>query len=77
MGDVVILYTAAGGTRAVSQTQKHQMVVMLGEMVVAFVVIVRRLPASVSLGNAPRGRCQSFHEQLVLTIAENQPWPPQ
>jgi hypothetical protein len=22
----------------------------------------------------PRGRCQSFHEQLVLTIAENQAW---
>jgi Na+/proline symporter len=52
MGGVVILYTVAGGTRAVSQTQKHQMVVMLGGMVVAFVVIVRRLPASVSLGNA-------------------------
>ena len=39
MGGVVILYTVAGGTRAVSQTQKHQMVVMLGGMVVAFVVI--------------------------------------
>jgi SSS family transporter len=52
MGGVVILYTVAGGTRAVSQTQKHQMIVMLGGMVVAFVVIVRRLPASVSLGNA-------------------------
>ena len=52
MGGVVILYTVAGGTRAVSQTQKHQMVVMLGGMVVAFIVIVMRLPASVSLRNA-------------------------
>jgi len=52
MGGVVILYTVAGGTRAVSQTQKHQMVVMLGGMVVAFIVIVVRLPASVSLRNA-------------------------
>ena len=52
MGAVVILYTVAGGTRAVSQTQKHQMVVMLGGMVVAFIVIVMRLPASVSLRNA-------------------------
>lgn len=52
MGGVVILYTVAGGTRAVSQTQKHQMVVMLGGMVVAFIVIVTRLPASVSLRNA-------------------------
>jgi len=46
MGALVILYTVVGGTRAVSQTQKHQMVVMLGGMVVAFVVIVRRLPVS-------------------------------
>ncbi len=52
MGGLVILYTVAGGTRAVSQTQKPQMVVMLGGMVVAFVVIVMRLPASVSLRNA-------------------------
>ena len=52
MGAVVILYTVAGGTRAVSQTQKPQMVVMLGGMVVAFIVIVMRLPPSVSLRNA-------------------------
>ena len=42
IGGLVILYTVAGGTRAVSQTQQHQMVVMLGGMVVAFVVIVHR-----------------------------------
>ncbi len=51
MGGVVILYTVAGGTRAVSQTQKHQMVVMLGGMVVAFVVIVMRLPPDISFRN--------------------------
>jgi len=52
IGAVVILYTVAGGTRAVSQTQKHQMVVMLGGMVVAFVVIVHRLPSELSFGHA-------------------------
>jgi SSS family transporter len=52
MGGVVILYTVVGGTRAVSQTQKLQMLVMLGGMVVAFIVIVTRLPPSVSLRNA-------------------------
>jgi len=52
IGAVVILYTVAGGTRAVNQTQKHQMVVMLGGMVVAFVVVVRRLPADLSFGHA-------------------------
>ncbi len=52
IGAVVILYTVAGGTRAVSQTQKQQMVVMLGGMVVAFVVVVRRLPPELSFGHA-------------------------
>jgi SSS family transporter len=52
IGSVVIVYTVAGGTRAVSQTQKHQMVVMLGGMVVAFFVIVARLPRGLSFGHA-------------------------
>ena len=41
---LVIVYTVCGGTQAVSQTQKHQMIVMLGGMVVAFVD--RRAPAA-------------------------------
>jgi SSS family solute:Na+ symporter len=52
IGGVVIVYTVMGGARAVSQTQKQQMLVMLGGMVVAFVVIVARLPPEVSFGNA-------------------------
>jgi SSS family solute:Na+ symporter len=52
IGALVILYTVAGGTRAVGQTQKHQMVVMLGGMVVAFLVIVHRLPPDLSFGHA-------------------------
>jgi SSS family solute:Na+ symporter len=52
IGSLVIAYTVAGGTRAVAQTQKQQMVVMLGGMVVAFFVIVHRLPANLSFANA-------------------------
>jgi Na+/proline symporter len=52
MGVLVILYTVTGGSKAVSQTQKQQMVVMLGGMVVAAIVIVWRLPAHVSFGRA-------------------------
>lgn len=52
IGGVVIVYTVVGGARAVSQTQKQQMLVMLGGMVVAFVLVVARLPADVSFGNA-------------------------
>jgi solute:Na+ symporter, SSS family len=54
IGALVILYTVAGGTRAVSQTQKHQMVVMLGGMAVAAVVIVMRLPPHLTFGRAVR-----------------------
>lgn len=52
MGGVVILYTVSGGSKAVSQTQKQQMVVMLGGMIVAGLVTVWRLPESVSFGSA-------------------------
>ena len=54
IGALVILYTVAGGTRAVSQTQKHQMVVMLGGMAVAAVVIVMRLPPDLTFSRAVR-----------------------
>jgi Na+/proline symporter len=49
IGAVVIVYTVAGGTRTVSQTQRQQMIVMLAGLFVAAVVIVLRLPEGVSL----------------------------
>jgi solute:Na+ symporter, SSS family len=52
MGGLVVLYTVVGGSRAVSHTQKQQMLVMLGGMAVAFAVIVARLPKEISFGHA-------------------------
>ena len=52
IGLVVIAYTVSGGTRAVSQTQKGQMIVMLSGMAVAAVIVIFRLPAEVSLSSA-------------------------
>lgn len=52
IGVVVIIYTVSGGTKAVSQTQKQQMMVMLGGMVVAVFVILNLLPEDVSFGDA-------------------------
>jgi SSS family transporter len=49
IGLVVIAYTVSGGTQAVSQTQRQQMVVMLAGMAVAAVLITLRLPEAVSL----------------------------
>ncbi|MEM9920895.1 MAG: sodium:solute symporter [Bacteroidota bacterium] len=52
IGLVVIFYTVFGGTNAVSQTQKQQMIVILGGMFVAFMIILFRLPEDVSFGDA-------------------------
>ncbi|MFY0605192.1 MAG: sodium:solute symporter [Cyclobacteriaceae bacterium] len=51
-GLLVIVYTASGGTDAVSITQKYQMGVILGGMVIALFVIVYYITDYVSLGNA-------------------------
>lgn len=51
-GLVVILYTYSGGTKAVSVTQKQQMVIILGGMVLAAIVMINQLPDHVQLGDA-------------------------
>ena len=52
MGLVVVVYTVVGGTKAVSETQKHQMVIMLGGMLLAVVLVVLNLPEAVSVPKA-------------------------
>ncbi|EMR04473.1 sodium:solute symporter family transporter [Cesiribacter andamanensis] len=52
IGVLVILYTVSGGTRAVSQTQKQQMAVMMGGMIVALLVLLYKLPEGVGVGDA-------------------------
>ncbi|WPP49555.1 sodium:solute symporter family transporter [Catalinimonas niigatensis] len=52
IGTLVIIYTVSGGTKAVSQTQKQQMAIMMGGMVIAAFVIIDMLPEDVSFGNA-------------------------
>jgi len=51
-GLFVVIYTTAGGTTAVSHTQKWQMAVMLAGMAVAFFLILNRLPAGVTFADA-------------------------
>ncbi|MDA0315637.1 MAG: sodium:solute symporter [Bacteroidetes bacterium] len=46
IGVLVILYTVSGGTEAVSITQKQQMAVMMGGMVLAGVMVIQLLPIS-------------------------------
>ncbi len=52
MGIVVIFYTVMGGTKAVSVTQKQQMIVILSGIFVAAVILVMKLPQDVSFGEA-------------------------
>lgn len=52
IGILVIIYTVSGGTKAVSVTQKYQMAVMMGGMLLAGVVVVYLLPEEVSFSDA-------------------------
>lgn len=52
IGMLVIIYTVFGGTKAVSQTQKQQMLIILLGMGAAFGVLVFQLPEDISFGNA-------------------------
>jgi Na+/proline symporter len=51
-GILVIIYTVAGGTRAVSLTQKYQMGIIFIGMFTAFFLIVSYLPENVTFFNA-------------------------
>lgn len=52
IGLLVILYTVSGGTKAVTQTQKQQMAVMMGGMVIAGVLVIMSLPDGVGFKDA-------------------------
>ncbi|GAL73150.1 sodium:solute symporter [Jejuia pallidilutea] len=52
IGCLVIIYTVSGGTRAVNVTQKHQMVVIFFGMLVAFFLIVNKLPEDITFTKA-------------------------
>ncbi len=52
IGVLVILYTVSGGTKAVTQTQKQQMAVMMGGMIIAGVLVISMLPKEVGVVDA-------------------------
>jgi len=52
IGTLVIIYTVAGGTRAVSVTHKQQMAVILTGMFAAFFIILSYLPEDINFNNA-------------------------
>ncbi|MFZ2493572.1 MAG: sodium:solute symporter, partial [Thermoanaerobaculia bacterium] len=54
IGVLVIVYTTTGGTKAVSWTHMHQLMISLGGMLVALIIAVRSLPEQVGLVDAVR-----------------------
>jgi len=52
IGFLVIIYTVSGGTKAVNVTQKHQMIVIFIGMLVAFFIIVDKLPQDITFSKA-------------------------
>ncbi|MDG1690132.1 MAG: sodium:solute symporter [Flavobacteriales bacterium] len=52
IGFLVILYTVSGGTKAVTQTQKQQMAVMMGGMILAGILVINMLPNNISFLDA-------------------------
>jgi Na+/proline symporter len=59
VGGTVALYTVLGGAKAVSQTQKLQMITILVGMVIAGILVVQMMPSDVSFGDAMRLAGQS------------------
>jgi len=54
IGVLVIIYTSSGGTKAVSWTQTHQLLIALSGMAIAMFIAVRSLPDGVGFGDAVR-----------------------
>lgn len=71
IGSLVIIYTVSGGTKAVSQTQKHQMIVMMGGMIVAGLFVVKLLPEDIGIAEATKlaghlGKLELINTELDL-----------
>jgi len=52
IGVLVIVYTVSGGTKAVTQTQKQQMAVMMGGMILAGIMVINMLPQNIGFIDA-------------------------
>ncbi|MBL7914179.1 MAG: sodium:solute symporter [Bacteroidia bacterium] len=70
IGGIVIIYTVAGGTKAVSYTQTGQMVIILSGMALAGIILFRMLPDSLSFGDVITIAGHSNKLNLVDTSLE-------
>jgi Na+/proline symporter len=52
IGSLVVLYTATGGTKAVSWTHVHQLLIALGGMAAALIIAIHAIPSDISFVEA-------------------------
>ena len=76
IGLLVIIYTSSGGTKAVSWTQTHQLLIALGGMAVALAIAIAKLPEQVGVVDAFRvagrlGRLNAIDFSFDLTTPYN------
>lgn len=76
IGAVVVLYTVVGGSKAVSQTQRQQMTIILLGLIAAGIAAALALPDEVSLGDAVEvagalGRMNPVDASLALSDRYN------
>ncbi|HEV7919658.1 MAG TPA: sodium:solute symporter [Thermoanaerobaculia bacterium] len=72
IGTLVIIYTATGGTKAVSWTHVQQMLIILGGMATALIIAIRSIPGDISFLEAVRvagrmGRLNAIDFSFDLT----------
>jgi Na+/proline symporter len=61
IGVLVIAYTVSGGTEAVSITQKQQMAVMMGGMILAGIMVIQLLPISMKEALQVAGKMEKLN----------------
>src|SRR5688500_9733281 len=76
IGVLVIIYTTSGGTKAVSWTHTHQLLIALAGMAIALIVAMRSLPQEVGFVDAVRvagrmGRINVIDFSFDLTTPYN------
>src|SRR5678809_1195090 len=52
MGGLLIIYTVSGGAKAVAHTQKMQLIIIIGGMLIAGYLVVHLMPANVGFTDA-------------------------
>jgi Na+/proline symporter len=76
IGVLVIIYTTSGGTKAVSWTHVHQLLIALGGMAIALIIAVKGLPGDMTLVEATKvagrmGRMNAIDFTFDLTTPYN------